>query len=172
MNKFLPLSVFAMLWCGACAEDAPADGEDDATRSDSTSNASPPFGEPTWFLRVDGESEISGSTSSRMQLGYGLMVTFASTEGTGQITMQGLAVGEVGTYAETVSTQFSGFAGAPNCGFTSNGDGTPPPLEIVISKNDESGFEAAFTFTELGCSQLSGGGDAPAASGSGEIIVD
>ena len=168
MKRSFGISVVALLLVTACGDDT-TDSKPSTTNNNTTSNNTAVV-DPTWILNVDGQAELSGSTTKLIRTNPGsLTVQFSSTAGTGQITIEGLAEGDVGTFAETVTTQFTGFPGAPNCGFSSNGDGTAPPLEIVITENDGTNFVATYTFTELTCSMLTGGGEAPNASGNGQI---
>ncbi len=165
MKKILALSILALLSLSACGDDTT-----NATNNNVAANNTESDVDPVWFLNIDGQDEVSGATTSLVRFGEKkIMVQFASTAGSGQITIDDLAADGLGTYAETVSTQLTGFVGAPNCGFTSNGDGTTPPLEIVITKNDELTFHATFKITDMNCSMLTGGGAAPNINGTGEI---
>ncbi len=170
MKTILVLSILALSTLSACGDDT-TESTNNTTNNNTTANNTVPDADPVWILNIDGQAEISGSLALLNRITPDrLTVQFSSTEGTGQITIDGLAVGDVGTYAETVTTQFTGFTGAPNCGFSSNGDGTTPPLEIVVTENDGTAFHATFTFTDLKCSALTGGAEEPNANGSGEIV--
>ncbi len=169
MKRIFGVSVVALLLLNACGDDT-KDSTNNTTNNNTTANNTAVDADPTWVLKVDGQAELSGATTKLIRTTPGsLTVQFSSTAGTGQLTIEGLAEGDVGTFAETVSTQFTGFPGAPNCGFTSLGNGETPPLEIVITENSGTKFVATYTFADLKCSMLTGGGEAPDASGTGQI---
>lgn len=173
MKKILLLSILALSLVSACGDDTTGNennaSANSATNNGTTANNTTTDADPTWTLSVDGQDLTSGAATSLIRLGANrVQVQFVSMAGNGQITIEELAADGLGTYAETVTTQFTGFAGAANCGFSSNGDGTAPPLEIVITENAGTKFHATFTFTDLGCVDTAGG-ELPAISGSGEI---